>query len=599
MQIKELNEDNLKNFNTKRKIGEHGSEICELIRADNVVDFITYIEKRNISSKTLIIDNSIYETNLFLSKKDKSFSLIEYSAFFGSQQIFRYLYQNGSKLTSSIWPYIIHGNNPDMIHLLEENNVKTFDDSYQYLIVEAIKCHNNDFAVYLQDKCSEEEKIYDQFLLKKHLKHYNFKLVKMWDSKQLIELASSNDLFYFLCKYDYSTIVEFLSTLPKIDINNQFKIYHAPSNQKDAVQRTMAKNGDVDHLMNKKSSKYHYFEEMKKSEYKEERFFIMHTHDLEVTSGLHCALQKGNLDTVSVLINSKNINVDAKSRKYYKTLKRHNPYGGDDEYYTNKKVKSLLHEAIISGYVDVVSLLVSLKNVDIKELFEFNREFSEAFCTSHNYLCDKVRKTPLLLATEYGYIEIMKFLLSQKNVDINETSETVKYRAGGCEVYTKSATKEMITPLSAALKKGNFIAIKFFLSQPTIDVNIDFTEIKINMKKFYDEIVDIFKVQKGRIKNKITTLCLSVMSNDIDIVKLLLNVPNVDVNKVSVIDSEKYRETAMIRAPLHLAVDEKNIEIIQLLLQQKDIDTNIIDENEKKPIDHTDDEKIRNLFKSA
>ncbi|KAK8840533.1 hypothetical protein M9Y10_030741 [Tritrichomonas musculus] len=119
------------------------------------------------------------------------------------------------------------------------------------------------------------------------------------------------------------------------------------------------------------------------------------------------------------------------------------------------------------------------------------------------------------------------------------------------------------------------------------------------MKKFYDEIVDIFKVQKGRIKNKITTLCLSVMSNDIDIVKLLLSVPNVDVNKVSVIDSEKYREAAMIRAPLHLAVDEKNIEIIQLLLQQKDIDTNIIDENEKKPIDHTDDEKIINLFKSA
>ena len=76
----------------------------------------------------------------------------------------------------------------------------------------------------------------------------------------------------------------------------------------------MIKNGDVDHLIIQKSWHICDGEDSKKSEYKEESLFFSYTHNLEVTSGLHCALQKGNLDTV--LLNSKNINVDTKSRKY-------------------------------------------------------------------------------------------------------------------------------------------------------------------------------------------------------------------------------------------------------------------------------------------
>lgn len=233
----------------------------------------------------------------------------------------------------------------------------------------------------------------------------------------------------------------------------------------------------------------------------------------------------------------------------------------------------MLHEAILSGYVDVVRFLVSLKNADVKE-FILKRSYNECRLDDFKYI--EERKTPLLLATEYGYIEIMQFLLSQQKVDINETSDILNYNAGGCEVFEHSATKETTTPLFTAIKKDNFNTVKFCLSQPTINPSIDFKEIRIDMRKidihrFCDEEYSyLFEIKKGRIKNKITTLYASVMSNDIDIVKLLLSNPNTDVNKKTAL------KISEIRAPLHLAVDKKNIGIIQLLLKQKEINLNIL-----------------------
>ena len=67
--------------------------------------------------------------NSFLINKTPT--LIEYSAFFGSIQIFRYLYQNRVEVFSTIWLYAIHGKNPEIIHFLEENNILPSDKSYQ------------------------------------------------------------------------------------------------------------------------------------------------------------------------------------------------------------------------------------------------------------------------------------------------------------------------------------------------------------------------------------------------------------------------------------------------------------------------------------
>ena len=112
--VKEILNELPNDFYEKRKIGE----IIKLIQKDTIGEFITYIEK-NSYSVTSEIKPSIYETNNFLLKYD-SYKLIEYAAFYGSIQIFNYLRLNGVVLTSTLWLYSIHGQDEEIIHILEE-----------------------------------------------------------------------------------------------------------------------------------------------------------------------------------------------------------------------------------------------------------------------------------------------------------------------------------------------------------------------------------------------------------------------------------------------------------------------------------------------
>ena len=88
-------------FIKDRKDGENSSYICKLIRNDSIQEFNAYVHKNNISLSKTEINNSIFETNQFLMKK--KVTLIEYAAFFGSIQIFKYLIMNGVDLTPSLW----------------------------------------------------------------------------------------------------------------------------------------------------------------------------------------------------------------------------------------------------------------------------------------------------------------------------------------------------------------------------------------------------------------------------------------------------------------------------------------------------------------
>lgn len=142
------------NFYEKRKKGENESYICSLIRNDLVEEFISYVNKTNypLSSE---IEKSIFETNSFLF--DRKTTLIEYSAFFGSIQIFQYLKMNNVELKSSLWLYAIHSNNPELIHLLEENEVEAPNQKYEECFLESIKCHHNDIARYIEDNFLQDK----------------------------------------------------------------------------------------------------------------------------------------------------------------------------------------------------------------------------------------------------------------------------------------------------------------------------------------------------------------------------------------------------------------------------------------------------------
>ena len=88
------------NFEINRKIGVNESIICKFIRNDLIEEFIVHVNKTNIPLNSTI-NQSIYEITQFLL--DKTPTLIEYAAFFGSIQILQYLLFNGVELKPSIW----------------------------------------------------------------------------------------------------------------------------------------------------------------------------------------------------------------------------------------------------------------------------------------------------------------------------------------------------------------------------------------------------------------------------------------------------------------------------------------------------------------
>ena len=202
-------------FEGKRQKGENDSYVCELIRNDSIEKFISYSNLTNLKL-TMKIKPSIFETNSYLANKNPT--LIEYSAFFGSIQIFQYLFLNKVKLTSSLWIYAIHGKNPDLIHLLEENKILPEDKTYEKCLKKAIKFHHNDIANYIQNNLIDEEilnfnlqKRFNENILAYSFHYYNYSYFP--------DDLNHKFIFYYLCEYNYCTLVDFLLKNRDFNIN--------------------------------------------------------------------------------------------------------------------------------------------------------------------------------------------------------------------------------------------------------------------------------------------------------------------------------------------------------------------------------------------
>ena len=201
-------------FEEKRQIGENCSLICQLIRNDSIEDFIIYTNNYNISLSSKI-NYSIYETNPFLIKNEKT-TLIEYAAFFGSIQIFQYLRLNNVDLNPSLWLYAIHGQNPDIIHLLEESEVIPKNNSFEQCLEMAIECHQNDIANYIYDNLLDQKNINKDFDMNFHSYCFRFVNFAFFPNDIDFEYYLS-----YLCKYGYFTLVDLFIKSKGFDIQNK------------------------------------------------------------------------------------------------------------------------------------------------------------------------------------------------------------------------------------------------------------------------------------------------------------------------------------------------------------------------------------------
>ncbi|KAK8881362.1 hypothetical protein M9Y10_004098 [Tritrichomonas musculus] len=196
-------------FERKRQEGQNDSYICSQIRKDSVEEFISYINRHNISVSSEI-KPSIFETNSFLIE-NKNTSLIEYSAFFGSIQIFQYLLMNNVELTPSLWLYSIHSRNVELFHLLESNKIDPpnyieEENSYLRCLIESIKCHHDDFSEYIENNLIQEQEIEStqtkEEILSNCIKYHNHSNFQADTIKE--------HGFFYLYFYNYKELFELL-----------------------------------------------------------------------------------------------------------------------------------------------------------------------------------------------------------------------------------------------------------------------------------------------------------------------------------------------------------------------------------------------------
>ena len=118
---------NKEEYERKRSEGENDTELCCIIRKNALNDFIQFVHENNIDINSNI-EKSEFETNEFLQYK--RISLIEYAAFSGSLDIFKYLLNVNAEMKLEIWFYAIHGRNYEIIYLIEERSIEYPDQSY-------------------------------------------------------------------------------------------------------------------------------------------------------------------------------------------------------------------------------------------------------------------------------------------------------------------------------------------------------------------------------------------------------------------------------------------------------------------------------------
>lgn len=210
------------NFEELRLKGENEDQLCEIIRKDDLNEFIRFVEQESIPLD-FKIEASIYETNSCLNYKEENlFSfdttkrLTEYAAFFGSIQIYKYLIvNNAEKSPTKTLNYAIYSNNIELVHIIEERIEEKYIEGNYILDYanDAIKCYNNDMAEYFIGRYREKPN--------ESLKYQvcNFGLIQ--------EDKIDDDNFYFLCQYGYYKLVELLLKEKKFDLNNATREYHA------------------------------------------------------------------------------------------------------------------------------------------------------------------------------------------------------------------------------------------------------------------------------------------------------------------------------------------------------------------------------------
>ena len=327
-------------------------------------------------------------------------SLAEYCEFFGSFQIFQYLYKNDVQLEQSIWYYAVHSLNPEIIHFLESedipypkynNNNSEKNCVYNAIIKEAIKCHHNAIVHYLINYHIQNQlELLETYL--KSLKYSNYEFYL--DDVLKYDFAS-------LMKLKNTALCEIFMKAKYIDLNRGIK----KKNVK--IEKTL--------LMHAIEMNYVEFVQLLMP-YKQLKVncnsIIYNGSNTIEMNALSYATKQNNPEIVQILLKRKNINVNIESKCIINSMINEN------------NTKTPLDYAVEVNNSDIVKMLMSRKDLKIKN--------------------NGVNSKPLLyLAVEHENVDIVRSLLSNPNIDVNLGELTDSYYKNHCSLLSKKKIRKL------------------------------------------------------------------------------------------------------------------------------------------------------------
>ncbi|KAK8837917.1 hypothetical protein M9Y10_035858 [Tritrichomonas musculus] len=258
--------------------------------------------------------------------------------------------------------------------------------------------------------------------------------------------------------------------------------------------------------------------------------------------------------------------------KFYFTNKN-DPMIKDKKYYSN--ISILIQKVIKNGNVEIFDLFINDFDVN-------------------NKLFNEENETALHVAVKCGKYDIVKYLLEKKlNVNVNEFI----YGGGGHGYGGDGIGNGQKNALHIAIQNEDVKIVDLLLKNDKINVNKKFINEIINNNRinfdvkeltpfhrcgFYDEprtddddtYVEVYSRDQERTRiyrggGAKTPLFAAIELNDVQMIKILLSHPEIDVNAKSICYSP-YKKSLVV--PLYEAVRLKNDEIQQLLMSNEKID---------------------------
>ena len=301
---------------------------------------------------------------------EQHIKLLDFCAFYGSLECFKFLQMNHFEYGKYIQILSISGGNIDIIHDVEINGI-----SYDYCFEYSVKYHHQYIKEWLLSnyKC-------ELFSVTKCLEYADYETFLFLYFNQIYEHEDERELIHFCCQTSNLPILEFL-------LSNVFDVETKDKDGKTPLLIACEEGhlALVKYLISKGANIE------AKDKYNEQ-------------TPLHFACEKGFVSIVEFLI-MKGANIEAKDKYYERTP---------------------LHYACYGGFLPIVECLISkganLEEKDIEQknalLFACERGFLPiveflVLKGANIEVKDKNEKTPLHYVCERGFLPIVRFLIKK------------------------------------------------------------------------------------------------------------------------------------------------------------------------------------------